>query len=76
MIGCPILRALCEGWDTTALHPEALHPHISAYPTLRKVREGWGTRSSVIARGFSRNANEFSPMRAVRGTRGSLVTCP
>jgi hypothetical protein len=22
MIGCPIFRALCEGWDTTALHPK------------------------------------------------------
>jgi hypothetical protein len=48
MIGCRILRALCEGWDTTALNPK-LFPADSAYPTLRKVREGCGTRSLVGA---------------------------
>jgi hypothetical protein len=45
-IGCPILRALCEGWDATALHPRPFS-ETSAYPTLRRKREGWGTRSPV-----------------------------
>jgi hypothetical protein len=43
-IGCPILRAIGEGWDATALHPRPF-PATSAYPTLRRKREGWGTRS-------------------------------
>ena len=48
MTGCPILRALCEGWDATALHPGPF-PRTFVFPTLRKEREGWGTRSVVIA---------------------------
>jgi hypothetical protein len=47
MVGYPILRALGEGWDTTALHPK-LFPASSAYPTLRQQREGWGTRALVV----------------------------
>src|SRR5271170_6936091 len=43
----PILRALCEGWDTTVLHPRLFPAHF-AYPTLRKKREGWGTQLSVL----------------------------
>jgi para-nitrobenzyl esterase len=36
--GCPILCVLCKGWDTQKL--------VSRFvdPTLRKRREGWGTR--------------------------------
>jgi hypothetical protein len=40
--GCPILRAFCEGWDTTNLIPTV------AYPTLCKERKGWGTRLFVV----------------------------
>jgi peptidyl-prolyl cis-trans isomerase SurA len=47
MIGRPILRVFCEGWDTTALTPRPFPAH-SAYPTLRKKREGWGTRLSTL----------------------------
>jgi hypothetical protein len=36
--GCPILRAFCEGWDKQ---------NVQWYPTLRKKREGWGTRMLV-----------------------------
>jgi hypothetical protein len=43
-VGCPILRAVGEGWDVTAIHPRSF-PAASAYPTLRRKREGWGTRS-------------------------------
>jgi hypothetical protein len=39
MIGCPILRALGEGWDATALDPKPFPAH-SAYPTLRKSAKG------------------------------------
>jgi hypothetical protein len=48
MFGCPILRALREEWDSTAvrLGPSPAH---SAYPTLRKEREGWGTRTLIHA---------------------------
>jgi hypothetical protein len=45
-IGCPILRVFCEGWDATAPRPRPF-PATSAYPTLRRKREGWGTRSFV-----------------------------
>jgi hypothetical protein len=41
-----ILRAFCEGWDTTALHPKPFPAH-SACPTLRKEHEGWGTSNFV-----------------------------
>jgi hypothetical protein len=47
MFECPILRALCER-DTTDLHPRPFPAHY-AYPTLRKEREGWGTRTLVLA---------------------------
>jgi hypothetical protein len=47
MIGWPILRALCEGWDTQNVRGKGLGVEPS-YPTLRKEREGWGTRSLVF----------------------------
>ena len=40
--GCPILRAFCEGWDTTNLDTDV------AYPTLCKERKGWGTRLFAV----------------------------
>src|SRR5580658_9567708 len=67
MFGCPILRVLCEGWDTTVL-PAKLFPAHSAFPTLRKEREGWGTRRFLVAeRGKDR------PWNAVQsGTPGRV----
>jgi serine/threonine protein kinase len=50
VFGCPILRAFCERWDTTALPPRPF-PRTFCYPTLRKKREGWGTRSPVTRAG-------------------------
>jgi hypothetical protein len=43
MHGCPILRVVCEGWDTKILR------HTVAYPTLEpnKGVQGWGTRRFV-----------------------------
>jgi hypothetical protein len=43
-IGCPILRAFCEGWDKQALRGSASGEE-RWHPTLRQQREGWGTRS-------------------------------
>jgi hypothetical protein len=37
-IGCPILRALCEGWEATALHPEALARNFCLSHPSRKTR--------------------------------------
>ena len=45
-IGCPILRVVCEGWDSTALNPRPF-PETSAYPTLRRKREGWASHSKA-----------------------------
>ena len=66
MVGCPILRALCEGWDKQNARGRASGAE-QGYPTLRKEREGWerilreeqmllpavtawGTRSFVLLR--------------------------
>jgi hypothetical protein len=35
-IGCPILRVLCEGWDATALNPEALPRKFCLSPPFAK----------------------------------------
>ena len=50
MLGCPILRALGEGWDKQNLRgrPSGEEPW---YPTLRQEREGWGTRALGFADG-------------------------
>src|ERR1700723_96341 len=49
--GAPSFAFFCEGWDTKAFDLRTLEPkHISlrlVVPTLRKKREGWGTRSFV-----------------------------
>jgi hypothetical protein len=45
-IGCPILRAVGEGWDKQKLRGRASGEEQS-HPTLREQREGWGTRSFV-----------------------------
>ena len=37
-IGCPILRAVGEGWDATALHPEALARNFCLSHPSRKTR--------------------------------------
>jgi hypothetical protein len=44
--GRPILRAFCEGWEPRRC-PASFQPF--EYPTLRKKREGWGTRVFVAA---------------------------
>jgi len=46
MVGCPILRALCEGWDKRNVR-ERVSGSERLCPTLRKEREGWGTRLLV-----------------------------
>jgi hypothetical protein len=58
--GCPILRVLCEGWDTQLSTCCTLGPnrHISlrfVVPTLRQKREGWATRSSVAEPNLGRS---------------------
>jgi len=50
MIGCPILRVLGEGWDKQNLRGRASGAE-PWYPTLRQQREGWATRSWVVADG-------------------------
>jgi hypothetical protein len=40
-VGCPILCVLGKGWDTRKLVSTLVDP------TLRKKREGWGTRTLV-----------------------------
>ena len=45
-IGCPILRAFCEGWDKQKLRGWAWGEE-PWHPTLRRKREGWDTRSFV-----------------------------
>ena len=45
-----ISLVFCEMWDTTALPPNPF-PADSAYPTLRQLREGWGTRALVVTEG-------------------------
>jgi hypothetical protein len=57
MVGCPILRALCEGWDKQNVRGKGLGA-VQSYPTLRKEREGWGTRplegaTTTLGRGGS-----------------------
>ena len=47
MIGCPILRARCEGRDKQSERGRASGAE-QWYPTLRRQREGWGTRSFVV----------------------------
>jgi hypothetical protein len=66
MTGCPILRVFCEGWDTTALPPRPF-PRIFCYPTLRKKREGWGTRSPVTEQEITAFTSDALRL---------LVTCP
>jgi hypothetical protein len=48
MFGCPILRALGEGWDKQDVRGRASGAE-QWYPIRRKKREGWGTRTSVVA---------------------------
>jgi hypothetical protein len=62
--GCPILRALCEGWDKQNLRGRSslAEPWCS---TLRKKREGWGTRSLVVT--------EKRKDRPLMGLRPALV---
>jgi hypothetical protein len=50
MIGCPILRALGEGWDKQNLRGRSSGAE-PWYPTLRKKHEGWVTRALVMADG-------------------------
>jgi hypothetical protein len=50
--GCPILRVFCEGWDPPAIYGKKAASR-SADPTLRKKREGWGTRRSLTGRLFT-----------------------
>jgi len=45
-IGCPILRVFCEGWEKQKFRRRASGEE-QWHPTLRKEREGWGTRSFV-----------------------------
>jgi hypothetical protein len=45
--GCPILRALCEGWDKQDVRGRVSGAELW-YPTLREEREGWGTRSLIL----------------------------
>ena len=49
-------RTVGEGRDGTALHPRSF-PATSAYPTLRRMREGWATRS--LGAGQERFASTF-----------------
>ena len=45
-----ISLVFCEMWDTTALSRSPF-PADSAYPTLRQLREGWGTRVLAFVEG-------------------------
>jgi hypothetical protein len=45
--GCPILRTLGGGWDKQKLRGRASGAE-QLNPTLRKEREGWGTRTLVL----------------------------
>jgi hypothetical protein len=52
IVRVPRVRVFCKGWDTTAFNLRLLKPdgHLSlrfVVPTLRKKREGWGTRNFV-----------------------------
>ena len=49
-LGCPILRAVGEGWDKQNLRGRASGAE-QWYPTLRQAREGWGTRPSLVTDG-------------------------
>jgi len=50
VFGCPILSRFLRkvGYHCSAPRP---FPRTFCYPTLRKKREGWGTRSSVTRAG-------------------------
>jgi hypothetical protein len=69
-IGCPILRAFCEGWDKRMLRGRASGEE-QWHPTLRQRREGWGTRSFVAGReiGFSTVPQMIEICRRFRGRK-------
>ena len=65
-IGCPILRAFCEGWEEQKLRGRA-SAEEQWHPTLRQQREGWGTRSfcSVARNAFFDGATSVQVTRSL-----------
>ena len=66
-IGCPILRAFCEGWDKQKLRGRASGEE-QWHPTLRKKHEGWGTRSFVAGQ-ESNGDPRFFPLTHLKPAR-------
>ena len=56
----PILRAICEGGEQNHLHFSG-SSSVAGCPTLRKKREGWGTRSFVAGQEILASISDAVP---------------
>jgi hypothetical protein len=77
MLGCPILRVVCEGWDKQNVRGR-LSGAEQWYPTLRQEREGWGTRASIVTQmeSLSESRMQFINVTGLKVNPGSAVERP